>query len=329
MPSGLYTADDDHQDWRHPRVSREWVTLDPNIPLQDEFSRAVDGELADGELVFARIDERVVWYTIPLNQRAINWTTNLDMEKFLGEPIRAAFAAVGARGERDRVEARRRFLEAVNTTRRNRVTHLRREGTRIRNNISEWERYIQENMINRRDNENELHALENDDVDNTSQYEAHWNAFLNHPRVERIAVEGNNMAIFTDGINITDPRDNRSTYLGKFKMLIPFGAAGQILYKNIDNTKQGRHHPHVEENGVPCLGEIATLVAELRSNGELSALLEISFQYLESYNPEDSWARYATRWFDTQNLITPAENIYNAAPYDAIDNYYNPSQPNT
>jgi hypothetical protein len=54
------------------------------------------------------------------------------------------------------------------------------------------------------------------------------------------------------------------------------------------------------------LGDISTLIAELRANNDIASLLEVCFQYLETFNHEDAWGQYSRLWFDEQEDANPA-----------------------
>lgn len=56
------------------------------------------------------------------------------------------------------------------------------------------------------------------------------------------------------------------------------------------------HHPHVDETGTPCLGNLAEPLVDVCQQGNIVQLWELLASYLQSYNPEDIWGRRLKYW---------------------------------
>ena len=137
----------------------------------------------------------------------------------------------------------------------------------------------------------------------TEEYEREYDKLIALPGVERVAVGDGRITVSTDPITITYTHDGETKDydLGKFEILIPTngnadgGRNGLQCLSSRQNDRNGLHHPHVQGNGVCCLGNLAEGVARLIAEYQFSVVAEVMIQFLNSFNPDDAYDSI-TKW---------------------------------
>lgn len=143
--------------------------------------------------------------------------------------------------------------------------------------------------------ERKLEQIESLRVEQTASYGREFDSLIAVPGVERVEVSDGVIKVFTEHIYITPDKCADTYDIGKFRMEIyTSGSNGGIRFFNL--TRQGTaggtgyntQHPHVNQSGSPCLGNIKEMVPTLIGEYEYSAVAQIGLQYLKSVNTEDS-----------------------------------------
>lgn len=124
-----------------------------------------------------------------------------------------------------------------------------------------------------------------------------WKDLEAHPRIAAIDFIGNKLVIVTDDVDIEHMRTGEKRWLGRFKITHDLRSM-MITFENLDNPRGGRPHPHVDSDGNACFGQLASTVAKIFKDGDLLLLFEHELVYLESFNEDDDYGRYAAYWFD-------------------------------
>lgn len=119
---------------------------------------------------------------------------------------------------------------------------------------------------------------------------------LKIPEIQEVQIINGVIAVFTDTILLTDETFAKTYKLGRFRIEIdPDGGSHGIRFFNL--TRRGRtlsyggygfHHPHVDEEGDPCLGNIQEAASDLIGNCEFTVLVQLALQFLRSVNT-DEW----------------------------------------
>ncbi len=132
------------------------------------------------------------------------------------------------------------------------------------------------------DKESELRILETSD-DTSTAYGEEFDKLTEHPDIEKIDIVNNNILVYTKLIVIH--HGGRNYNIGKYKVEIDTsGLNGGVRMFNLTRTAGGFHHPHVAQEGTPCLGNIKGVIPQLIAERKYSALIAICIQYLKSYN---------------------------------------------
>lgn len=326
---------------RHQRVGMEWIQ--PAAPYADEAS------FSDSSgMTYARSGDRIVWYAFPLQNLSPEDWEHIDLDKLFGEPIGFSREVGAAAAERERLRqeriAREQELEAERERRRQerqrdaaRESFMAAAEAAARGQRDQYEREYQQQESYAREYEQNharamteiqrlsilLRALDADNGFDREQAQREWDALINHPKVTGIRQEnrrymGECTVITTPELIMTDPDTGESHPLGAFDIFLPGPASGQFpQFHNLTNPRNGRHHPHVDSGGSACFGGSHSLVSEMVRSGSLAGLFEFMIQYLESYNPQDSYGMYARDWgFGVRD-----EEDHYEESYEDEDNY--------
>lgn len=97
---------------------------------------------------------------------------------------------------------------------------------------------------------------------------------------------------YTLELSATDPDDGRVYLLGRYRIVLNLAYeendANPILMFNLDRQPGGFHHPHVDEDGVPCLGNLDEQLPEYIAHFEIEAAITLAIAFLQTVNPEDN-----------------------------------------
>lgn len=295
-PSGLF------RDENSRSLAMEVVL--PASDLNDPDSHFVPAsDFDNGNMTYARVGERCVWYCINLAHLFDHYPDAVDLDKILGEPLEAALDPEREirRREREIQLAHDRFVESALNRSQNALREAQVRVNALEVTLNRLEQEHQSTLTELRDSARSIEIHEQSLSRDNEYLETQWNALISHPRVENVSVVNDNIVINTGEFDLHHPSTGASVPLGKFNITIPTTNTGHIYIANTTNAKEGRDHPHVSNNN-PCWGDSEALIAELRAAGEISGLIEVIFQYLETYNPRDYWGRFARLW-DTENAL--------------------------
>lgn len=89
-------------------------------------------------------------------------------------------------------------------------------------------------------------------------------------------------------------------YLGKFDIEINLNNMN-VKFFNLNNKRRSYWNkncnaPHVDEDGIACLGDLSELMGYAISNNDLYLLIDLCIQYLQSVNLSDLAGKYVISW---------------------------------
>lgn len=124
--------------------------------------------------------------------------------------------------------------------------------------------------------------------------------------------------VHTDDIYVKNQRSRY--YLGSYIIEIDI-VKGAVWFKNTSEELrrhsawgQKCHHPHCDQNGHPCLGNIQVQVAELLKSFDLSFLVNLCLSYLSSVNINDTAGKNIVNW----PLVDSNGSIINESNEDGL-----------
>lgn len=134
--------------------------------------------------------------------------------------------------------------------------------------------------------------------------------------VEKIEVWGDTLALFTKELEMVDRDDGEWITLGCFLVEIPNSGRQQIRFFNLTQVAYRNgysySHPCVSQtSGQACWGGFTKVVGKLYREGNLSLLVDMVFEYLETWSEEspeihpDDWEEYTSSLSEEtrENLI--------------------------
>ncbi len=138
-------------------------------------------------------------------------------------------------------------------------------------------------------------ALENRDLGKDI---AEITAIKNIPDVARIVPSFRYIIVYTNNI-VSYSIDSKKYSFGKFKIIIDTIQHDIILF-NLTTARDGywkpSQHPHVDNKGKACWGNMAETIALLLSEREYSALVTVIIEFLKSVDTSDAAGKYVDRW---------------------------------
>lgn len=129
---------------------------------------------------------------------------------------------------------------------------------------------------------------------------AEFDHMLNVRKVLDVKVTDTSMTATTDLIYCVDTRTGKTHELGAFEITFPFNSTKAIRWRNLTRRVEGfrtnYNAPHVNANGLACLGNVQDVFPKLLANREYSTALQLAIAFLESVDTKDSWGQYIHKW---------------------------------
>lgn len=253
--------------------------------------------------VYGEVGERVVFYYWHLSRCLDGYWDHNVLFAQLEDAIDSEAA------ERRMAELRERsfdhFMEFMSEGRINRqVDALRTQLQSHEANISQWQNSLAQAISQATGIGAQLQSLVASTGRSQEEWREQYNLIVNNQAVTDVIFRNNTLTVTTDHIRLQgQPRgsygrnyEGQSRWLGRFQITVNLTDFSTRI-QNLDNPQQGRAHPHV--NGTsPCFGGNASEFTNLLGNGQFGIYFELIIAWLENYNPNDDWGRYADYWFN-------------------------------
>lgn len=123
----------------------------------------------------------------------------------------------------------------------------------------------------------------------------------NHAMVEDVDyTEVGSINVYTKDIYCYDENDNRY-YIGKMLIKVPLMKDKDTKIFNLNNKRDAywgeqSNHPHVNEDGRPCLGTAMAMIAEFQANSEYFAIFITLLNYCQSCDIYDIAGASVVAW---------------------------------
>ena len=256
------------------------------IPIMDETSDWVVGELVENNLyvhhdichhgrddevrIFRRLCEEVVNIFLLSSEELITQKEGRSKNAYIKHRLSSIDRVIGALDKQiveDGEKVQRLQNELINTIRR------------VEDN--KWKR-------------ERLASIDIKKPELATEYEQEFAALSQISGVEKIVMFDDFMIVYVEHIYITpEEHPDKTIDIGKFKMVIYLDGDDEcIKFFNLTRRGTGDNyniiHPHVADDGSPCLGNISEMLPELLAEYEYSAAIQLGIQYLRSVNLDDS-----------------------------------------
>ena len=108
--------------------------------------------------------------------------------------------------------------------------------------------------------------------------------------------------------------DGVSYSMGTYCIHLPLGNGRLTIHPESGcEDVDGFSHPHINSDGIPCLGNIGGTLAQLLGEGENAQAITLLLEFLRSYNPDNPYIRLE-RWDpDWEDEDSRWENCYDNA----------------
>lgn len=202
----------------------------------------------------------------------------------------------------DRREALiKEFSELITERERRSLNDEKERERHYRDSIDDFKRRIRESYDNLIHVRRRIEALEKGEANGSEKVIKELELIKQHPLVKDIHIRGRKISVFTDDIYAYGSNDGERYYIGQMEIRIDI-ARTDVRFFNTNNTRHGYWtpndpHPHVDGgSGNPCLGNVASTIAELCSQNELYALALVAMDFLENANQSDPAGARVRMW---------------------------------
>lgn len=289
---------------RHPESD---LTREPLVPPQlvvDQGS-VTDGRYGEMELNTIWLNYQtasVQWGNSSVNRERAKTIFECMLGQYLEKAIDKDF--FDNLEESRKLEMEKLFLEYSRGLSSRRLNQRRVTVDALEQTVASLQQELVTAATQLHEAQRELVGIEQIKTEADDQVMQNYAQLKQNVKVEKVTFANNKLLIYTPELYLYTPdRDSRAV-LGVFKLEFELGSR-QLLIYNETNMRSGRHHPHVSGSSAPCWGDIEMVVRALLRDAALANLVDVVVQYLEKYNPNDSWGTNASMWLtreDTQHL---------------------------
>jgi hypothetical protein len=257
--------------------------------------------------LFAQVGPSVIYYPFSLNTHTFSHEGYgvIDCDKVFGQLVEKAMdpALIEGMAERACEAEARRWSDWCTGARNRALTQLRSTIESREKAAAEYQQTLAQVFTQLRDLGAQASAIEAAITMSADDWQRLWDKLKEHPRITKLEFNRfNNIVITTDMITMQHPRHGDRT-LGRFEITLGVSEDMDIVFKNLDYPRNGRHHPHITSDGNACWGDVGATIAKYMGELQLVGLVEMLFAFLESFNEDDDWGRFAALWYDVPDAL--------------------------
>lgn len=280
---------------------RDLLYADILRPGQDGLAEplVVTHEGNGEEFPYGEVLDRQIYYFVNL-EGGFNDPEQLDPNVLFGRAFERSID-MGPEIERRQQEAAMRlFVSDMQQSRDGLIENRRRDLTSYEQQIRSYQNSMQEQITAARNTQREIDSLERTDSLSEEDLRAQWEAIQRHAYVVNVDYRNGRMTIDTKALAMEHPDTGERVGIGHFRIEMD-PSSGHVHLRNQDGGRRGRDHPHVQE-GEACWGNIGSQITRYVSDRNYSSAFELIIPYLQSFNPQDDWGRYAA-WFYQEPIL--------------------------
>lgn len=191
-----------------------------------------------------------------------------------------------------------RFVSRFKAQREDQINEDKRRIREYEENIHDYKRRIKQTYDNLLQRRRQVETEEQNLIDVQGKLIGDLDLVVKNPKVSDLHIRDGKFIVYTPNIYAYSDQGNRY-YIGNMHMELQLENASVKFFG--DNPRRGfwgnDPHPHVNgSNGNPCLGSIASTVAELCSRNEIYALVLTCIDFLENANTSDPAGKKIIMW---------------------------------
>ncbi|MCJ7804865.1 hypothetical protein MUP35_04010 [Patescibacteria group bacterium] len=182
--------------------------------------------------------------------------------------------------------ARQNYMNLCGFQRKNeRIKALMEEISTISLDVENYQKNLVKSLRELEEKQLALQKIQNNDNEILKRFGDEFDQLIKHPYIEYLETVGNKLIVYTKPITIT--YEKVAYNIGKFNITIyTNGSNGCVKMYNLTH-KLHYNHPHVNETGDPCLGNIKEIIPHLIAEKKYAATVSICIQFLKSYTFDD------------------------------------------
>lgn len=195
-------------------------------------------------------------------------------------------------GKEQHAILRRKYMELCGYNRKAaQLKALRSAVAKLQSNIEQCQKQLVASLRKLEEKQLGLQAVQGTDESSLSHFGDEFDQLLKHPDIEKFEITGNKIVAYTKPIAINYHKVNYD--IGRFKITIHAdGSNGGLTMVNQTRVLEGHHHPHIDYDGKPCLGNIKEVIPHMIAEHKYAAVVAVCIQYLKSYENSDSYHPY-------------------------------------
>jgi len=122
-----------------------------------------------------------------------------------------------------------------------------------------------------------------------------FDKLMEHPDIEDFSMDENHINVLTGPIYI---EYHRKVYdIGKFKITLAINPRNFVVQmRNLTRSLYGTAHPHIYDNGSPCLGNIQECLPQMVAEYKFAAAISVCIQFLKSVHEDAGHYSKITDW---------------------------------
>ena len=195
---------------------------------------------------------------------------------------------------------KREVIEFLTDLASKELNEAEREVSRIESRIRDYEHSLRGLIDERRVAMAKVEGFRIQSMKGVEGLHEELQKLVNINNVKGISIDGNQRRIVIETNDIYINNASKRYYIGRFNIYINPRSL-EVKFINLNNCRRsywGRscHHPHVDQNGYPCWGNVGSAVKNYIKQNEFQALASLLIGYLESVNTSDAAGRNITSW---------------------------------
>ena len=273
------------------------VTDALNLPLWTDGTPVVSPE-NDDESPIGAFDAGNLYIYADLCHRSSD--TELEIFKNILESVAARYkGGTGTPASEDPAALRKEYVAMVAKRKEAQAKEYNDQLTQIRRDLANYNARIVEQIREERKVLKDMTLLESDDAYNPERFAAEYDRLITNPLIKRIKMSRGGMTVYTNMINVTDPRSGIEHEIGEMSIYIDI-ARYNVVTKNLTRRVNGldpnMHAPHVFPDGQMCLGNMTEVIPRLIGAYQLADAAEMLLAILQTVNVDDAAGRKVDRW---------------------------------
>ncbi len=272
-------------------------TTDPlGLPTWEEGTPIISSECDEAEPIGA-FDKGNLYIYADLCHRSN--TAELDIFRHILKAVAAQYNGAKLPTPADPAALREEYVKMVSKRKEAQAKEYKDRLKEIKRNLDENNRRVVDLVRDERNVLRDMLLLDSDETYDPSRFAAEYDRLMTNPLIKRVKMSRGGMTVYTNILNVTDPRSKVEHEIGEMSIYIDiqrYNVVTKNLTRKIDGLDPGMHAPHVFPDGQMCLGNMTEVIPKLIGAYQLADAAEMLLAILQTVNVEDAAGRRVDRW---------------------------------